>query len=212
MRRLDWTDALLDGAGDWLAAARAPADARDYPAGGDAAQDAALSAAEQRASAACMRVNHAGEAAAQGLYLGQALAARDARVRAHMRAAARAEAAHLHWCRRRVRELGSRVSLLTPLWYAGSIAIGALAGAAGDRRSLGFVAETERQVEAHLASHLARLPAQDARSRRIVERMRADEAQHRRDAQAAGAVAVPRRIRRLMGQTARLMTRTAHWI
>ena len=211
MRRLGWADGVLGEAGAWLAAARARPDAPDDPAG-EAAPDAALSAGERREAAACMRVNHAGEVAAQGLYLGQALTARAAGVRAHMRAAARAEAAHLHWCRRRVEELDSRVSLLVPVWYAGAVAVGALAGLAGDRRSLGFVAETERQVEAHLDSHLARLPARDARSRRIVERMRADEAGHRRDAEAAGAAPVPEATRRLMARTARIMTRTAHWI
>ena len=205
MRRLDWTDRLLGEAGRWLAAAR-PADRADYPA---AAAESRLDEGERRQAVACMRVNHAGEVAAQGLYLGQALTARSAATRARMRAAAEAEGAHLRWCERRLAELEARVSWLTPLWYAGAVAIGAAAGAAGDRRSLGFVAETERQVEAHLESHLARLPAADARSRRIVERMRADEAEHRRDALAAGGRPPPAPVPGLMAAMARIMTTTA---
>ena len=205
MRRLDWSDRLLDAAGRWLAAARA-ADGADYPAG---AAEPRLSGDERRRAAACMRINHAGEVAAQGLYLGQALTARSAATRAHMRGAAAAEAEHLRWCERRLAELGARASRLTPLWYAGAVALGAAAGAAGDRRSLGFVAEAERQVEAHLESHLARLPAADARSRRIVERMRADEARHRRDALAAGGCPPPPPVPGLMAALARVMTGTA---
>ena len=205
MRRLDWADRLLAEAGRWLAAARA-ADGADYPA--DAAA-APLDAAQRRESIACMRVNHAGEIAAQGLYLGQALTARSAETRARMRAAAEAEGEHLRWCARRLAELDGRISALTPLWYAGSIAIGAAAGVAGDRRSLGFVAETERQVEAHLESHLRRLPAADARSRRIVERMRMDEAEHRREALAAGGQPPPPPVPELMAAMARIMTGTA---
>lgn len=204
MRRLDWRDQFLGEAGRWLAAARSAGGA-DYPAG---AAESRLSEDERRRAAACMRVNHAGEIAAQGLYLGQALTARSAATRARLRGAAAAEAAHLRWCERRLAELGARVSRLTPLWYAGAVAIGAAAGAAGDRRSLGFVAETERQVEAHLESHLARLPAADARSRRIVERMRADEAQHRRDALAAGGRPPPPPLPALMAALARVMTGT----
>jgi ubiquinone biosynthesis monooxygenase Coq7 len=157
-----------------------------------------------------MRVNHAGEIAAQALYHGQALTARNPEVRATLRDAARDETDHLAWCEQRVRELDSRTSLFAPLWYAGSFAIGALAGLAGDRTSLGFVAETERQVIEHLESHLHALPQDDDRSRRIVEQMQADEARHGTEAREAGGRDLPRLIRELMRRTARVMTFTAY--
>jgi ubiquinone biosynthesis monooxygenase Coq7 len=166
----------------------------------------------RRHAAALMRVNHAGEIAAQALYHGQALTARNPTLREHMLAAAREETDHLAWCERRVRELDSRTSLLAPLWYGGSFAIGALAGLAGDRTSLGFVDETEKQVCAHLDSHLDALPAEDERSRRIVAQMKDDEDRHASDARASGAVTLPRPIRELMRRTAGIMTRTAYRI
>jgi len=166
--------------------------------------------AARRHAAALMRVNHAGEIAAQALYHGQALTARNPRVRDQMLAAAREETDHLAWCERRVRELDSRTSLFAPLWYAGSFAIGALAGLTGDRTSLGFVDETEQQVCDHLASHLASLPAEDGRSRRIVAQMQEDEDRHARAARAQGAGPLPRPVRELMRRTARIMTRTAY--
>jgi ubiquinone biosynthesis monooxygenase Coq7 len=159
-----------------------------------------------------MRVNHAGEIAAQGLYHGQALTARNPATRALLEQAARDESDHLAWCEQRLKELNDRPSLLDPLWYAGSFAIGALAGLAGDRHSLGFVAETERQVERHLDGHLGELPADDARSRAIIEQMRADERAHGEMAQAAGGVTLPRPVQSLMRTTARIMTTTARWI
>jgi 3-demethoxyubiquinol 3-hydroxylase len=159
-----------------------------------------------------MRVNHAGEIAAQGLYHGQALTARSPDTRATLRQAAAEEGDHLAWCRERLDELGSRPSLFNPIWYAGSAAIGALAGIAGDRMSLGFMAETERQVEGHLATHLERLPADDQRSRTIVQQMQADEIGHGRAAIAAGAATLPEPVPRLMRMTARIMTGTAYWI
>jgi ubiquinone biosynthesis monooxygenase Coq7 len=168
--------------------------------------------AARRHAAALMRVNHAGEIAAQALYHGQALTARNPALREHMLAAAREETDHLAWCERRVRELDSRTSLLAPLWYGGSFAIGALAGLAGDRTSLGFVDETEKQVCAHLDSHLDALPAEDERSRRIVAQMKDDEDRHASDARASGAVTLPRPIRELMRRTAGIMTRTAYRI
>jgi len=168
--------------------------------------------ARRRHAAALMRVNHAGEIAAQGLYHGQALTARTVETRNALRQAAAEEGDHLAWCRERLDELGSRPSLLNPLWYAGSVAIGALAGLAGDRASLGFMAETERQVEGHLADHLDRLPADDARSRTIVQQMQADEIGHGRAAVAAGASALPEPVSRLMRMTSRIMTGTAYWI
>ncbi len=171
-----------------------------------------LSAAQQRESAALMRVNHAGELAAQALYHGQALVARSATTRALLMEAARGEADHLAWCETRLTELGARPSLLNPLWYAGSFAIGALTALAGDRRSLGFVVETERQVERHLDGHLGRLPVGDSRSRAILETMRAEEIQHGATAAAAGGERLPAPVRALMRQTARVMTGTAYWV
>jgi ubiquinone biosynthesis monooxygenase Coq7 len=168
--------------------------------------------AARRHAAGLMRVNHAGEIAAQALYHGQALTARNPALREHLLVAAREETDHLAWCERRVRDLDSRTSLLAPLWYAGSFAIGALAGLAGDRISLGFVDETEKQVCAHLESHLDTLPPEDERSRRIVAQMKDDEDRHAANARARGAVVLPRPIRELMRRTARVMTRTAYRI
>ncbi|MBV6415964.1 MAG: 2-nonaprenyl-3-methyl-6-methoxy-1,4-benzoquinol hydroxylase [Steroidobacteraceae bacterium] len=159
-----------------------------------------------------MRVNHAGEIAAQALYHGQALVARDAATRDWLLEAAREEADHLAWCEQRLGELDSRPSLLNPLWYLGSFAIGAAAAAVSDRISLGFVAETERQVESHLTDHLGRLPADDARSRAILEAMRADEVAHGARAMRAGGIELPSPVRALMRATSRVMTRTAYWI
>ena len=204
-------DHLLKEAGRWLSDLHPPPDAvRSYPA--RSLPDDGLSESQKRKSAAFMRVNHAGEVAAQGLYLGQALAARSEAVRTHMRMAAREETDHLRWCERRLRELDSRVSWLTPFWGLGSLAIGLAAGLAGDRRSLGFVEETERQVGAHLEFHLVRLPDGDARSRAIVGQMREDEESHRRQATSAGAESVPTPVRLGMMAAARVMTRTAYWL
>ena len=164
----------------------------------------------RRHAAGLMRVNHAGEIAAQALYHGQALTARNPKVRATLLEAARDETDHLAWCEQRVRELGSRTSLLAPVWYAGSFAIGALAGLAGDRNSLGFVAETEKQVIEHLESHLHELPPDDERSRRIVAQMQADEARHGAEARDAGGRDLPSPVRNLMRRTARVMTRAAY--
>jgi len=171
-----------------------------------------LSEAERRDAAGLMRVNHTGEIAAQALYEGQALVARSQVTRELLNKAAREETDHLAWCETRLRELDSRPSLLNPLWYAGSFAIGALAAVFGDRASLGFVTETERQVERHLDDHLARLPGRDLRSRAIVAAMRNDEIAHGAAAQAAGAAELPATARKLMRRTAAIMTRTAYWI
>jgi ubiquinone biosynthesis monooxygenase Coq7 len=159
-----------------------------------------------------MRVNHAGEIAAQALYHGQAFAARSEETRQLLLKAAREESEHLAWCAVRLAELNSRRSLLDPLWYAGSFMIGALAGLRGDALSLGFVVETERQVEGHLNEHLGRLPPKDARSRAILESMRSDEAMHGASARAAGATGLPWVVRRLMRGTAKVMTGTAYWV
>ncbi len=159
-----------------------------------------------------MRVNHAGEVAAQALYQGHAAVARDTSIEAQMQQAADEELDHLAWCEQRIHELGERTSLLSPLWYAGAFVIGAASGALGDRWSLGFIAETERQVCDHLDSHLEGLPAEDTRSRAIVATMRDEERQHGEDAVAAGAAELPPPVRKLMQATARVMTRTAYWI
>jgi ubiquinone biosynthesis monooxygenase Coq7 len=167
---------------------------------------------ERREAAALMRVNHSGEIAAQALYQGQAFVAGERPIRESLLQAGREEADHLAWCASRIHELGGRTSLLNPLWYAGSFAIGALAGLAGDRASLGFVAETERQVIEHLEGHLHRLPEHDARTRSIIEQMSADEARHGQNAKLAGGVELPFFARSLMRLTAKVMTRTAYWL
>lgn len=183
--------------------------ARPTPGPADAAP---LPDAERQRSASLMRVNHAGEVAAQALYHAQALFARDPQVREFMLHAAREETDHLAWCEQRLAELDARPSVLNPLWYAGSFGIGALAALLGDRVSLGFVAETERQVEGHLQSHLDRLPAEDQRSRAIVDAMRSDEASHGRSAESAGGASLPGPVRELMRRTARVMTHTSYRI
>ena len=192
------------------AARTSPGSAPEDPAGDVA--DCELDDRERRHSAGLMRVNHAGEVAAQALYRGQSLAARNPRTREAMEQAAREEDDHLHWCRTRLGELGSAPSLLDPLWYAGSLAIGAAAGLAGDRWSLGFVVETERQVVEHLDDHLAQLPGGDRRSRALLERMQADEQRHATRARAAGGAPLPPLVRRAMRAASKVMTRTAYWI
>jgi ubiquinone biosynthesis monooxygenase Coq7 len=181
---------------------------RPSPAG--ALPEADLASADRRESAALMRVNHVGEVCAQALYQGQALTARNAATRDSLRHAAREEADHLAWSEERIRALGGRVSVLNPLWYAGSLALGAFAGTLGDRWSLAFLAETERQVEAHLGSHLDRLAAEDGRTRAVVAAMRDDEARHRESAIALGAATLPRPARSAMRALARVMTTLAY--
>jgi ubiquinone biosynthesis monooxygenase Coq7 len=187
----------------------APAEAgRANPAAVTAEQ--AMSEAERDLAARLMRVNHAGEIAAQALYRGQALVARDPSLRGDLLRAAREEHDHLVWCRERVTELGQKVSLLTPFWYMASLAIGAAAGLASDRASLGFLAETEKQVTQHLDGHLVRLPRQDQRSRRIVEQMRLDELAHSHHALAQGGGELPLPVCAGMRLAARVMTILAH--
>jgi 3-demethoxyubiquinol 3-hydroxylase len=203
-------DVILTAADRALRSVFAPAaPAREVPG---PAPDRELSESDRRHAAGLMRVNHAGEIAAQALYHGQSLLARDTDTRQMLLAAAREEADHLAWCEQRLAELGSRPSLLNPLWYAGSFAIGTLAAAFGDRASLGFVAETERQVEGHLHEHLGRLPPEDERSRAILAAMQADEVAHGARARANGAAALPWPVGELMRGTARVMTRTAYWV
>ena len=172
--------------------------------------DVAMDDDARRHAAGLMRVNHTGEVCAQALYVGQAAVARDRATRTQLLSAAQEETDHLAWCAERLRELDSRPSLFNPLWYAGSYAIGAAAGLRGDGWNLGFVVETERQVEAHLVEHLASLPAEDLRSRAILETMKADEARHADHAQAAGARALPQPIPRLMAMTSALMKAVAY--
>jgi ubiquinone biosynthesis monooxygenase Coq7 len=170
-----------------------------------------MSEAERRESGALMRVNHVGEVCAQALYTGQALACKDPALRAQLAEASREETDHLAWTQQRLRELKDRPSFLNPLWYAGSFVIGYAAGKlGGDKVSLGFVVETERQVEAHLQSHMDRLPAADTASRAIVAQMKADEMAHAQMALKAGAVELPAPIKSLMQVAAKLMTRVAH--
>jgi ubiquinone biosynthesis monooxygenase Coq7 len=179
------------------------------------AQDACapLTDAEMRLSGALMRVNHVGEVCAQALYTGQALSCKDPVLRSQLDAACREETDHLAWTSERLAELGDRTSYLTPVWYAGAFAIGFAAGKlGGDRVSLGFVVETERQVEAHLASHLDLLPAHDQASRAIVQQMKTDEVAHARMAEKAGAVDLPLPVRGLMKLAAKVMTTVAHRI
>ena len=183
--------------------------ADSYPASGHAEASAA-SDADRAHAAGLMRVNHAGEVSAQALYLGQAAVARDPATRAHLLEAAAEEQDHLAWCAQRLEELGSGPSRFNPAWFAGSWAIGALAGLVGDRISLGFVVETERQVEAHLGEHLEQLPAGDERSRAVVARMQADEARHGRAASEAGGVALPQPVPRLMALAAGVMKWVAY--
>ena len=171
-----------------------------------------LDAAARAHSAALMRVNHVGEVCAQALYQGQAMTARDARTRASLDRAAREEGDHLAWSMERIRALGGRPSLLNPLWYAGSLALGLGAGVLGDRWNLAFLAETERQVEEHLTGHLEQLSADDAPTRAVVEAMRDDEARHRDTAVALGAAELPPAARRLMRAMARAMTGIAYRI
>jgi len=184
--------------------------AREVPAhpGGEPA----LQESERLESCRLMRVNHAGEVSAQALYQGQALTAREGNVSEAMRRAADEEMDHLAWCETRLDELGGRTSLLNPLWYLGSFAVGALAGVLGDRTSLGFISETEKQVESHLSDHLARLPAADARSRAILEQMRHDEIMHGAAAASLGGAPLPAVVRAAMRLTSKGLTHGSYWL
>ena len=171
-----------------------------------------LDAAQRQLSGALMRVNHVGEVCAQALYHAQALTARDPALKAQLAEAAREEGDHLAWTRERLGQLGARTSLLNPLWYAGSFALGLVAGRVGDATSLGFVVETEHQVEQHLQGHLDTLPGNDLASRVIVEQMKADEIRHAEMAERAGATPLPRPVQWAMRAAAKVMTGTAHHI
>lgn len=183
---------------------------RQNPA--DRVADMPLTAGEMRESAGLMRVNHAGEVSAQALYQGQGLTARDPAIKASMQRSAQEEIDHLVWCRERLEALGGHRSYLDPIWYTGSFSLGLIAGMMGDKWSLGFVAETERQVVRHLDTHLARLPENDYKSRAILEQMREDESHHATVAMEAGAAELPETVKKLMGLCSKVMTRTAYWI
>lgn len=174
--------------------------------------EAKLNEQERRSVIGLMRVNHAGEIAAQALYHGQGLLSRSLATERQMQQAALEEGDHLAWCRMRIDELGGHTSYLKPIWYAGSFCIGMVAGMVGDKWSLGFVAETERQVIKHLEKHCHLLPAKDQRSRQVLRQMEQDEAKHRNEAIAAGAHPLPKLVQKLMALTSKIMVKTAYWI
>jgi len=211
-RRYSAIDGILIGFDDFLHALNAEnrQNSRNNPAA--QVQDSGLTAEMAKKSAALMRVNHAGEVAAQALYQGQGLTARDPEVKESMQKSAQEEIDHLVWCQQRLDELGSHSSYLNPVWYLGSFSIGAVAGVCGDKWSLGFVAETERQVVTHLQSHLARLPQADHKSRAILEQMQQDESHHATVAEESGAADLPEPVKKLMSLCSGVMTKTAYWI
>jgi ubiquinone biosynthesis monooxygenase Coq7 len=207
-RRFNLTDRLLTELSTAMrVVASTPRAARATPvARKSAAEPAQLNEQQRNLGARLMRVNHSGEIAAQALYRGQAMVARDPELRAELLEAAEEEHDHLAWCQQRTAELGSKVSLLAPLWYAGSFAIGMAAGLTGDKVSLGFLAETERQVTEHLDSHLERLPQEDDQSRAIIEQMRDDEIQHGEHARELGGANLPEPIKTAMRTASKVMT------
>ncbi len=212
LRKLSALDRVLAEINRGVNVLSAPAHAtRAYPAGPAAANEP-LSKPDRAAAARLMRVNHAGEVSAQALYQGQAFFARSPTVRDSLLRAASEETDHLAWCEQRLRELGGRISLLNPLWYAGSFAIGALAAASSDTASLGFIAETEAQVEQHLQSHLERLPPDDLASRQVVAAMQSDEARHGAEARSHGGAALPQPVRSVMRLISKVMTRSSFWL
>ncbi len=211
-RKLSRLDRLLVGVNNALRTVAAPAGQSPRPNPAADLPEDDLDTAEKAHAAGLMRVNHAGEVAAQALYQGHAVVARDHSTEEDMRRAAKEEFDHLAWCEQRLDELGEQPSRLSPIWYAGAFAIGAASGALGDKWSLGFIAETEQQVVEHLTTHLDGLPENDKRSRAIVTTMRDEEEEHGDNARAAGAAELPEGIRQLMRMTARVMTTTAYRI
>jgi len=201
-------DDLIVGFDKGLRTLLAPA-RTSRPLPGKSLAEAEMGEEEKRLAAALMRVNHSGEICAQALYQGQALTARKLEIQQSLKQAASEETEHLNWCESRINDLGGRKSLLNPAWYAGSLAIGALAGALGDKWNLGFLAETERQVALHLEGHLQRLPVSDARSRAVVEQMKQDEARHATTALEHGGVGLPVPVRLAMKLSAKVMTGVA---
>ncbi len=209
-RRASLLDRLLMAADEALRTiAGANHAARPAPGRGE---PGATEAQDRRLCAGLMRVNHAGEICAQALYSGQALVARDPQVRSALQVAGAEERDHLAWCRERLRELDARPSLLDPLWYAGSFALGVASGLTGDRWSLGFLAETEAQVERHLDGHLDRIPPEDRRTRAILTQMRDDENRHGQTGRDLGGAELPFVVRQAMRTASKIMTRTAYWV
>ena len=211
-RQLSPLDRILSGIDTALRSATHSTTRAARPSPAVDIADTTLSKQEKSHAAGLMRVNHAGEIAAQGLYQGHAALARDAAIKQQMTQAADEELDHLGWCEERLNELDAGPSKLRPLWYAGAFAIGAASGVLGDKWSLGFIEETERQVSAHLTGHLDQLPANDARSRAIVTQMRDEEEEHGANANAAGAAELPAPARELMRVCGKIMTRAAYWI
>ena len=211
-RQLTPLDRLLASANNALRTVAAPAGRSARPNPAEHIIDADLDDHQKAHAAGLMRVNHAGEVCAQALYQGHAAVARDKSIEEQIQQAADEEFDHLAWCEERIHELGEGVSKLSPFWYAGAFAIGAASGMLGDKWSLGFIAETEKQVCAHLDSHLEALPLEDAKSRAIVEQMRDEEEEHGDNAIEAGAAELPAPVKRLMQLTAKVMTKTAYWV
>ncbi len=214
MKNRDYTplDQFVMGLDQGLRTLFGPPQVTERPSPAAGLPDTELGERERRHVARLMRINHTGEVCAQGLYQGQALTARLAETRASMARSAQEENDHLDWCGHRIKELGDRKSLLNPLWYVSSLAIGAAAGLAGDKWSLGFVVETERQVENHLDGHLAEVPTDDLRTRAILQQMKADEIHHAELAQASGGVELPAPVKLAMKLTAKVMTGTVYWV
>ena len=204
--RLEGIDTIISGLDDALRAVFVkPRAGRINPANNKKITDVELSDEERQKSIELMRINHVGEVCAQALYQGQAMTAKTSDVKEKMKEAAQEELDHLSWCNDRITELGGHTSLLNPVWYTGSLAMGAMAGAIGDKWSLGFLEETENQVEQHLAEHLHQLPENDLRSRTIVEQMKIDEAKHAQMAHDNGAEELPKAVKHMMKGTANMM-------
>lgn len=211
MRSFSPIDQMLGAADNFLRSiATTPPSSRPYPA--KQIPEGQLSDTERKLAAALMRVNHSGEVAAQALYQGQALTAKTPEMARLLQEAATEEADHLNWTAKRIEALGSRTSMLAPLWYIGAFTIGAIAGRMGDRVSLGFLAETERQVEQHLMSHMSRLPLADEPSRAVVEQMKKDEIKHMNTALDQGGADLPRPVQMAMQASGKFMTTVAHYI
>lgn len=211
MRTFSPIDQVLGAADNFLRSiATTPPSSRPYPA--KQIPEGQLSDTERKLAAALMRVNHSGEVAAQALYQGQALTAKTPEMARLLQEAATEEADHLNWTAKRIEALGSRTSVLAPLWYIGAFTIGAIAGRMGDRVSLGFLAETERQVEQHLMSHMSRLPSADEPSRAVVEQMKEDEIKHMNTALDQGGADLPRPVQMVMQASGKFMTTVAHYI
>jgi 3-demethoxyubiquinol 3-hydroxylase len=211
MRRYSIVDQLVLGCHNALQAVLGPHQADRANPASDIAETV-FDKQQRQQAAALMRVNHVGEVCAQALYQGQALTARSLEIKHKLNKAAQEEIDHLVWCQQRISELNGRSSFLNPLWYVGSFTIGAITGLIGDKISLGFLAETEHQVEQHLTDHLQQLPASDQKSRKILEQMRKDEIQHAQSAEQAGAVELPAVVQFTMRCMSKIMTTTAYWI